>query len=225
MSNLIFIDIETVAQKPNFDDLDPRMQTLREKKSKYICDQNNFTAKEAYESKAWIYSEFWQIVCIVIGRFADKHWNKEIITKIFADKDEKNLLTQFAETIHDRGQNYIFVWHNILEFDLPYLWRRMLVNKIPIPPILQLQNKKPRDILHVDTMHLWQFGDRKNYTSLDLLAAIFDIPTPKDDIDWSQVNAVYHNDWDLERISIYCEKDVLVTAKVYFALTWQSWLL
>lgn len=222
LDNIIFIDVETVAQTYEFNQIDETKQKLWEKKSKRLCEQNNYSPEEAYLDKAGIYAEFGKIVTIVIGFYKEKFGNHEFITKIFSGHDEKQLLAEFADTIRDRGQNYIFCGHNILEFDLPYMGRRMLVNNIKIPPMLQLQNKKPRDIHHVDTMNLWKFGDRKSYASLELLAATFGIPTPKDDIDGSQVNEVYHKEADLQRINTYCEKDVKVTAKVYFALTQQQ---
>jgi hypothetical protein len=90
---------------------------------------------------------------------------------------------------------------------------------MPLPDALNFQGKKPWELKHIiDTLELWKFGDYKHYTSLDLLAAIFDIPSPKEDIDGSQVGKVYWVDNDLDRISRYCERDVWVTAAVYLKL-------
>src|SRR5690606_14164860 len=102
-------------------------------------------------------------------------------------------------------------------FDFPYLWRRMLVNRIPLPNALQLAGKKPWEIRHLDTLELWKFGDHKHYTRLELLAAIFDIPSSKDDIDGSQVNATYYLENDLDSFCNYCLRDVDVTAMLYLA--------
>ena len=79
---------------------------------------------------------------------------------------------------------------------------------------MNIAGKKPWEINHLDTMELWRFGDYKNYTSIKLLAALFDIPTPKDDIDGSQVAGVYYQEKDLERIKIYCQKDTLTVAQL-----------
>jgi len=85
---------------------------------------------------------------------------------------------------------------------------------LKIPEILNLAGKKPWEVRHLDTMELWKFGDYKHYTSLELLCAVFNIPTPKDDIDGSMVGHVYWNDKDLERIMEYCQKDVVTIAQL-----------
>jgi uncharacterized protein YprB with RNaseH-like and TPR domain len=119
------------------------------------------------------------------------------------------MLTRFAA----KKQAYLCA-HNGKEFDFPYISRRMLVNGIDIPKILQVSGKKPWEVPFLDTMEMWKFGDYKHYTSLNLLAYIFNIPTPKDDIDGSQVANVYYNEQNLERIMVYCEKDVLTVAQL-----------
>ncbi|MFV0304328.1 MAG: ribonuclease H-like domain-containing protein, partial [Moheibacter sp.] len=105
--------------------------------------------------------------------------------------------------------------HNGKEFDFPFMARRMLINGIELPSILNLQGKKPWEIPHLDTMELWKFGDYKHYTSLNLLANVLEIPTPKDDIDGSQVATVYYKEENIERIKTYCEKDVLTVAQIF----------
>ncbi len=96
----------------------------------------------------------------------------------------------------------------------------MLVNFVELPLKFDSAGKKPWEIKHIDTMELWKFGDYKNYTSLELLTHIFNIPTPKDDIDGSQVARVYYFDEDMERIVKYCEKDV--TAIVQLILNFKG---
>ena len=83
---------------------------------------------------------------------------------------------------------------------------------------MNIMGKKPWDIQHLDTMEMWKFGDYKHYTSLDLLAAIFNIPTSKIDIDGSQVNRVYYRDNGLIKIKDYCLRDVVVLAKLYLKM-------
>lgn len=90
----------------------------------------------------------------------------------------------------------------------------MLINGLKIPKVLQLSGKKPWEINHLDTMELWKFGDHKHFTSLNLLAAIFDLPTPKGDLDGSKVREVYYQQKDLNRIARYCENDVITLAQV-----------
>jgi hypothetical protein len=104
--------------------------------------------------------------------------------------------------------------HNGKEFDFPYIARRMIINRMVVPEILDNAGKKPWDVKLLDTMDLWKFGDYKNYTSLELLTFILGIPTPKDDIDGSMVGRIYYSEKDVERIARYCEKDVLAVAQV-----------
>ena len=137
--------------------------------------------------------------------------------KSFYGDDEKALLTDFANLLESKfsSKDFLLCAHNGKEFDFPYLSRRMLINAIPLPETLDLAGKKPWEVAHIDTMELWKFGDFKNYTSLEVLSAVFDIPTPKDDIDGSQVGKVYWEDKDLERIVKYCQKDVLAIAQLF----------
>jgi len=110
----------------------------------------------------------------------------------------------------------------VKEFDVPYICRRAMINDLPLPDIIDTAGKKPREVNHLDTLEFWKFGDRKNFTSLDLLCRINNIPTPKDDISGEQVASVYRNDKDLDRIATYCEKDVVATAKLYLKFVRRS---
>ena len=210
-SQVLFLDIETVSVHPKYDDLSDRMKKLWEKKSQKIKKAETETAEELYP-RAAIYAEFGKIIVISVG-FLN---GNEFRLKSFYGDDEKILLQEFAELLN-RYYNYpdsMLCAHNGKEFDFPYIARRMILNGIELPLILQMAGKKPWEIKHLDTMELWKFGDYKNYTSLDLLTAIFDIPTPKDDIDGSMVGEVYWQQNDLERIKDYCQKDVLAIAQL-----------
>lgn len=210
-SQVLFLDIETVSAHPKYDDLSERMKKLWEKKSQKIKKAETETAEELYP-RAAIYAEFGKIIVISVG-FLN---GNEFRLKSFYGDDEKILLQEFAELLN-RYYNYpdsMLCAHNGKEFDFPYIARRMILNGIELPLILQMAGKKPWEIKHLDTMELWKFGDYKNYTSLDLLTAIFDIPTPKDDIDGSMVGEVYWQQNDLERIKEYCQKDVLAIAQL-----------
>jgi DNA polymerase elongation subunit (family B) len=170
------------------------------------------TAKEFY-GRAGIWAEFGKIICISVGIFTGGK-NTGLRVKSFASHDEKELLEQFSALLLSQPPVLILCAHNGKEFDFPYICRRMLINGVKIPSQLEISGKKPWEINHLDTMELWKFGDYKNYTSLSLLTAIFNIPTPKDDIDGSMVGHVYWVDNDLDRIAIYCEKDVVATAQL-----------
>lgn len=210
LSNLMVIDIETVPQYGSYDEVPEHFQKLWDAKTQY--QRKEETAAEFYE-RAGIWAEFGKIVCISMGIFTSAR-NPGLRVKSFASHDEKELLANFADLLVSQSPALILCAHNGKEFDFPYLCRRMLINGIKIPSQLELSGKKPWEINHLDTMELWKFGDYKNYTSLNLLAAIFGIPTSKDDIDGSMVGEVYWKDNELERICVYCQKDVVVTAQL-----------
>jgi uncharacterized protein YprB with RNaseH-like and TPR domain len=215
--NILFLDIETVPALPEYDQLSERMKILWNKKSERLAPYSNKTenevSPEVLYKRAGIYAEFGKIICISVGAFS----KAEFRLKSFSGDDEKKLLTEFAELLRKRYNKpeHLLCAHNGKEFDFPYIARRMVVLGIPVPTILDLAGKKPWEVNHLDTMELWKFGDFKNYTSLELLAAILDIPTPKEDIDGSQVAEVYYKLNDLNRIVHYCTKDVLTVAQIF----------
>lgn len=214
IEDVMFLDIETVPESNSFGILDPVMQNLWEKKSRQFRTPEQ-TAEEVYE-RAGIYSEFGRIICISVGLIREKN-PYHFRLKSFFGKDEKVLLTEFATmlTKFSKGKkDALLCAHNGKEFDFPYIARRMIINRIPIPDLLNNAGRKPWEVRLLDTMDLWKFGDYKNYTSLDLLTSVLGIPTPKDDIDGSQVAGIYYTEGDIERIVRYCEKDVLAIARV-----------
>jgi 3'-5' exonuclease len=214
IEDVLFLDIETVPESHSFDLLNPTIQGLWEKKSRQFRTPEQ-KAEDVYE-RAGIYSEFGKIICISVGMIRGKN-PYHFRLKSFFGSDEKLLLTQFDELANrfsNKRREGLLCAHNGKEFDFPYIARRMIINRIPVPEILNNAGKKPWEVKLLDTMDLWKFGDYKNYTSLDLLTSILGIPTPKNDIDGSQVAQVYYSEGDIERIVRYCEKDVLAIARV-----------
>lgn len=216
IENVLFLDIETVPAFPDYSDLDQRMQILWNKKAERLTvftnQKDEMQSPEQLYCRAGIYAEFGKIICISVGAFK----KDEFRIKSFAGDNESKLLADFAELLNKYYYKveHLLCAHNGKEFDFPFIARRMLVNGINIPAILDISGKKPWEVNHLDTMELWKFGDFKNYTSLELLAAIFNIPTPKDDIDGSQVAEVYYKEQNLQRIVNYCAKDVLTIAQI-----------
>ena len=225
VKKVLFLDIETVSGTASYEDLSEAMQALWRLKCRSILRQyeeeiDEETAARLYPEKAGIYAEFGKIVCISVGIMRRDNADKRlhIRLKSFADRNEKTLLEDFAKVVDEYYGNpnvYFLCGHNIKEFDIPYICRRMVVNQLPLPFTLDLYGKKPWETKHLlDTMELWKFGDYKSYTSLKLLAAVLGFPSPKDDIDGSEVGRVFWEEDDLERIALYCEKDVLATAQL-----------
>jgi len=217
LSNILFLDIETVAGKPSYQDLNERVQEHWNKKAGFIQREGDLTPDELYYQRAGIYAEFGKIVTIAVGFITEHGKQLQLRVKAFSDENEKALLTDF-KTLLDKKfdpETLLLCAHNGKEFDFPYICRRMLINGISLPYVLDITGKKPWEVRHLDTMEMWKFGDRKNFTSLDLLATIFDIDTSKGDIDGSQVTPVYYEENDLERITEYCKRDVVVTAQLF----------
>lgn len=212
IENILFLDIETVPQTDTWNNLDSTTQYLWDKKTK-SQRKEEIVASDFYEQRAGIMAEFGMIVCISVGMIDNNTGKLKI--KTFSG-EERNLLNAFCELFNSpRLNNIILCAHNGKEFDFPYIARRLLINGINPPIPFQMFGKKPWEIPHIDTMELWKFGDWKSYVSLELLAHIFGIPTPKDDIDGSMVAYIYYKEGDIDRIIHYCEKDVLTLANVF----------
>ncbi|RMG74728.1 MAG: 3'-5' exonuclease [Bacteroidetes bacterium] len=222
LENILFLDIETASIVPTYAELSPRMQALwASKAQRYQRQEPEKTAEELYPEKAAIHAEFGQVVCISCGylRFGEDKL-PQLTVKSFYGPDELRTLEAFGPVLDKFTSKGMQVCaHNGKEFDFPYLGRRFVIRGLPIPEVLQVQGKKPWQTAFIDTMELWKFGDFKAYTSLDLLAAVLDIPSPKDDIDGSQVGRVFWEEQGYDRIRIYCEKDVQTTAQVLLRMS------
>lgn len=214
LHHLLLIDIETVSQQPEFADLNKDWQLLWEEKNSRLPE--GVSIADYYPQRAGVMAEFAKIVCISIGYFKkEDDWQLRI--KSFYNDDEKILLKDFLDTIQQMealNNKWCFTGHNIKEFDIPFLCRRLLINNFAIPPYLDFQNMKPWETNMIDTFQYWRFGDYKNYTSLKLLAASLNVPSPKYDIDGSMVGHVYWKENDLKRIAVYCQKDVVTVANI-----------
>jgi predicted PolB exonuclease-like 3'-5' exonuclease len=216
---LLFLDIETVSGSPDYEELSERWKELWASKSRFFAQQQpELSPARLYAERSAIFAEFGRIVCISIGFFNGQTFRVKSFTG-----EESDLLREFfslvARHFHDPKQHG-FCGHNIREFDLPYLCRRAVIHQIEIPPILQLSGRKPWETPYIlDTLELWKFGDVKNFSSLDLLAACLGLPTSKSDISGKDVGRVFWEENDVSRIATYCEKDVVLTARVYLRLS------
>ncbi len=222
LQHIMFLDIETVPQYPDHKDLPEAWRKLWEVKAGSLMRYHEGETIESLYPRAGIYAEFGKIICISCGKFQGNAKPLKLSVKSFYNDDEKILLKEFAEMLvkwsaasHD--QKFLCA-HNGKEFDFPYLCRRLIINGIPIPPILNTSGKKPWEVNHLDTMELWKFGDFKNYTSLNLLAQTLGIQTPKDDIDGSMVWQVYWQEKNMQRIVTYCQKDVVTVGQIFLKM-------
>ena len=224
LRDIIFIDIETVACTNNFQLLDERLKVQWSRKANFLKRDNDLSDEELFHERAGIYAEFGKVICIVVGKFYDTETGElGLKTKAYFDHDEKKLLAEFKLMLDKLDTQPVRLCaHNGKEFDFPYLCRRMLIHGMALPQALNLSGRKPWESPHLDTMEMWKFGDYKHFTSLDLLAALFHIPSSKSDMDGSQVNAVYYQNNDLEKIKTYCVSDVVVLTQLFLKLKGQA---
>lgn len=217
LEHILFLDIETVPEQENYNALDTEMQSLWEYKTQYQRKEE-YTPEDFYE-RAGIWAEFGKIVCISVGYFTFKGDIRHFrVTSFFGD--EKKILQDFSNLMnnHFNQPQHVLCGHNAKEFDIPFIARRMIINQIAIPSKLNLFGKKPWEVPHLDTLELWKFGDYKHFTSLKLLTKVLGIPSSKGDIDGSQVGHVFYVEKDIDRIVIYCEKDVIAVAQIFLRL-------
>ena len=223
LHRVLVLDIETVSMTQHYTELSPTMQGLWDIKAQQIQNRTpeaeRMAPDEAYTERAGIYAEFGKIICISVGFFrTDKADDTlKFYLKSYYSHDEAELLKEFSQLV-ESTKGYYICGHNIKEFDIPYICRRMIINQLELPDPLQLQGKKPWELNHLlDTMTLWKFGDYKSFTSLKLLCGVFGIPSPKSDIDGSEVGKTYWGTGDLDRIEQYCKNDVLATGRLLMA--------
>jgi len=212
LENVLFLDIETVPQYSCYEALPEKMKKLWDEKASRLKYPDKSDTPEELYLRAGIYAEFGRIICISAGYISGTQFR----IKSFYQTEEKELLSNFANLLnrHYDTPNHLLCAHNGKEFDFPYIARRLLINGLSIPEILNLAGKKPWEVQHLDTMDLWRFGDYKSYTSLNLLTVIFNIPSPKDDIDGSMVYEIYWLKNDIDRIVAYCQRDTLAVAQL-----------
>jgi 3'-5' exonuclease len=215
-NNILFLDIETVAQHEHYSQLSDAWRDLWDHKAKSLIRNPEVETAETIYDKAGIYAEFGKVICISVGCIQGEAEDRKLVLTSYAGHDEKTLLLQFAEMMKkwSGSADKLLCAHNGKEFDFPYLCRRMIINSVEIPEALKIAGRKPWEVRHLDTLEMWKFGDYKNYISLKLLAQCFGIPSPKDDIDGSQVYGVYYKEKNLDRIVTYCQKDVTTLAQV-----------
>lgn len=217
LENILFLDIETVPQQQHHEDLDESTRILWEAKTRYRR-KDEISAEDFYK-EAGIWAEFGKIICISAGFFHYHKGKRSFRVRSFSGP-EVQILTEFKNLLETyfNQEKHLLCAHNGKEFDFPYIARRMIIHQINLPKKLNLFGKKPWEVPHLDTMELWKFGDYKSFTSLNLMTHILQIPSPKDDIDGSEVYRVYFEEQDIDRIVRYCEKDTVAVAQIFLRL-------
>ncbi len=165
---ILYLDIETVVEVEHYVDLSEEMRILWQKKSRRHVESEEYPYFEEelealYKDKAGIYAEFARVICISVGFIQEKEEHTELRIKSFGQKDETDLLKTFAhllnEYFYDR-HNQFLCGHNIKEFDVPFICRRMMIHQIPLPNLLDIAGFRPWQTHHLlDTMEMWKYGD------------------------------------------------------------------
>jgi predicted PolB exonuclease-like 3'-5' exonuclease len=223
LQNILFIDIETVPQYPSFKALPETARPFWNKKADHLRHDAAMDTAETLYPRAGLYAEFGKVACISCGFVHGCGEEKKLIIKSFCCEEEKTMLEDFCEMLNKWATpEKVLCAHNGKEFDFPFISRRLVINELSVPFLLQSAGKKPWEIPHLDTLELWKFGEYKNFTGLNLLAFALGIPTPKDDIDGSLVWSVYWNEKNMDRIVTYCQKDVITVTQVYLKMRGDS---
>lgn len=222
LNKILFLDIETVPLKRKFENLSNADQALFEKKT--LFQRKDLISPTEYYENAGIWAEFGKVICISTVCVGKNDKGSEQVLKSFYGHDEHQILQEFCIYLNKdfNSRSHLLCAHNGKEFDFPYLARRLIINQIPLPEILNLFGKKPWQIRHIDTMDLWKFGDYKHYTSLDLMTSVLGIPSPKTDLTGNEVRNAYYDENDLDRIVKYCERDTISVLRVFLRLKGMS---
>ncbi|MEL6389347.1 MAG: ribonuclease H-like domain-containing protein [Bacteroidota bacterium] len=225
LRRVLFLDIETAALQPSYTDLPEDLKEHWKHKSRRHIHPEDYPYFDEdfdhlYQDKAAIYAEFGRVVCISVGILANRAGDEapSLHIKSFAHPEEYEILLALADLLnefyYDRHNQFI-CGHNIKEFDIPFICRRMMIHRIPLPNLLDIAGYKPWQTHHLlDTMDMWKYGDYKHYTSLDLLCSVLDVPSSKSEMTGADVSTAY---WDgrIADIVRYCEQDVVATVRVY----------
>ncbi len=215
ISRVLFLDIETARSHYSLKDMGTGMQEMWRHKANNLKGEVGNSPEERYINRAAIYAEFGKVVCISFGLVYWQEGKAHLKVKSFYGEDESKILQDFKELLNDKLDGWKLCAHNGKEFDFPFLGRRYLINQLEPPRVLQVQGKKPWEVPYLDTMDLWRFGDYKNYTRLELLCHVFEVPSPKEEVDGSQVGELFWEQKEWEKIARYCERDVIATVQVF----------
>jgi len=222
ITKILFLDIETVGCCPDFEVCQTLNSSVADQFNKYfdwflkrfpedtmIGESEMEWKNEVFKKRAALVPEFAKIVCVSLAFVMD---NGDIKKQTFSGDDEKEVLLQVRNLL-DRCQklDFYLCGHNLKNFDIPMMAKRMIINGIMPSKLLPSYDTKPWEVKAIDTKEIWQYGSYTSIGSLDLMCTCLDIPTPKDgEVTGDKVHDYYWNKNMLKEISDYCEKDVVV---------------
>lgn len=215
IEDVLFFDIETAHGDYNFGEESQMFDAWEYDHAKEVSDISELV--ELYMGTAPLYGEYGRIACITIGAVRDG----KVILKTFKDSDEKELLEGFMASVEKFANNKtVLCGHNILDFDIPFVAKRAIINKVDLHLLFDTAHLKPWETSVVDTAVLWKGTGWKKQSFLSVLSAL-GLPSPKDDISGKDVGRVYWTE-GVDRVATYCEKDVLQTVNLFRALRYED---
>jgi hypothetical protein len=219
ITKILFLDIETVGGCPDLESCERFSPEISEQFHKYFDwflkrfpEDESLTKDDIFKKRSALVPEFAKIVCVSMAFVME---NGDVKKQTFSGDDEKELLTQ-VKTLLDRCHklDFYLCGHNLKNFDIPMLAKRMIINGIMPSKILPSYDTKPWEVKAIDTKEIWQYGSYTSIGSLDLVCSTMGIPTPKDgEVTGDKVHHAYWVEQKLPQISEYCEKDVEVLIK------------
>jgi len=225
INKLLFLDIETVGIEEDLDSLHitfPHLSKMWGETGYDYCKRRypneDLYSNEMFIKKAALLPEFGKIVCASVGFISP---NGQIKLDSFVG-DEKDILGNICELFNSVDKlGFKICGHNIKNFDLPYIGKKMLVHGITLPKILPTYNDKPWETKVVDTKEVWGFNSYIGLSSLDLICASLDVESPKNgDLKGDLLHQFYYSEKkDINKIKEYCEKDVEATIKLVKKIT------
>jgi len=221
----VFFDLETAAEYESLDLLllaNKKKAELWSKRCDYLrsrFEENKYlTDEELYVEKAALTPEFARIVCATFARLSWTEEGPSLIVKSYSSDSEIEVL-EGIHKVFEKFFNLKFVGHNIKRFDVPMMCKRLLINGYSLPKGLLIHNLKPWEMPFIDTSEVWSFGAwPAGFTSLDLLATSIGLDSPKEEIQGSEVNSYFWKG-EIEKITKYCERDVMTTTNILLKLS------
>jgi DNA polymerase elongation subunit (family B) len=222
ITKILFLDIETVGIDRDFDTCSINNPSISDQFMKYldwfikrfpedgnVGETPSEQINHIFSTRAALVPEFAKIVCVSLSFVLE---NGEIKTQTFSEHNEEKLLKDVQKILDRCGKlDFYLCGHNLKNFDIPMLAKRMIINGLMPPSILPSYDTKPWEVKAIDTKEIWQYGSYTSIGSLDLMCTCLNIQTPKDgEVTGSKVHDAYWNENKLTEISEYCEKDVKV---------------
>ena len=227
ITKILFLDIETVGCCPDYEVCQNLNPDMADQFNKYFdwflkrfpednqlgMESLSQQMNEVFKKRAALVPEFSKIICVSMAFVLD---NGEVKKQTFSGDNEKEILTQVQKLLVRCGNlDFFLCGHNLKNFDIPMLAKRMIINNLLPPSILPSYDTKPWEVKAIDTKEIWQYGSYTSIGSLDLLCTCLGIDSPKDgEITGDKVHKAYWDDNKLTQIAEYCEKDVKVLVDI-----------